>query len=73
MTVVILDFQFKILLFFIYKSPSYFLPSFESTGLLVQDKKFKIDFQDGCHLGFSMKDFSYLVESHLCNSPVTFN
>ena len=26
-----------------------FLPSFESTGLSVQEKKRKIDFQDGCH------------------------
>ena len=26
--------------------------SFESTGLLIQEKKFKIDFQDGGHLGF---------------------
>ena len=35
--------------------PRYFLPSFESIGLLVQEKKWKIDFQDGCHyshLGF---------------------
>ena len=37
-------------LFFIYKSPRCFLPSFESTGLSVQ--KGKIDFQDGHHLGF---------------------
>ena len=33
----------------IYKSPKYFLPSFKSTGLSVQEKKRKIDFQDGCH------------------------
>ena len=33
----------------IYKSPKCFLPSFESTGLSVQEKKQKIDFQDGCH------------------------
>ena len=26
-----------------------FLPSFESTGLSVQEKNRKIDFQDGCH------------------------
>ena len=37
--------------FFIYKSPRYFLPSFESIGLSVQ-KKGKIDFQDGRHPGF---------------------
>ena len=39
-------------LFLIYKSPRCFLPSFESIGLSVQKKKRKIDFQDGCHLGF---------------------
>ena len=41
--------------FFIYKSPRYFIPSFESAGFLVQEKEFKIDFQDGGHgdhLGF---------------------
>ena len=35
----------------IYKSPKCFLPSFKSTGLLVQEKKRKIDFQDGGHAG----------------------
>ena len=42
-------------LFFIYKSPRCFLPSFESIGLSVQKKKGIIDFQDGRHslnLGF---------------------
>ena len=39
-------------LFFIYKSPRCFLPSFESIGLSAQKKKGKIDFQDGHHLGF---------------------
>ena len=39
-------------LFFIYKSPRCFLPSFESIGLSVQKKKGKIHFQDGRHLGF---------------------
>ena len=29
-----------------------FLASLESIGLLVQEKKRKIDFQDGGHLGF---------------------
>ena len=41
--------------FFIYKSPRCFLPSFESIGLLVQEKKQTIYFQDGghvVHLGF---------------------
>ena len=44
-------------LFFIYKSPRCFLASLESIGLSVQEKKRKIDFQDGCHggyLGFPM-------------------
>ena len=48
----ILDFQsarFK--LFLIYKSPRCFLASLESSGLSVQEKKQKIDFQDGCHGG----------------------
>ena len=39
----------------IYKSPQYFLPSFESVGLYIQEKKFKIDFQDGSHPGFLIK------------------
>ena len=30
----------------------YFLPSFETTGLSVQETKGKIDFQDGGHPGF---------------------
>ena len=34
----------RFLLFLIYKSPQYFSPSFESTGLSVQEKKLKIDF-----------------------------
>ena len=38
-------------LFLIYESPQCFLPSFESTGLSVQEKRRKIDFQDGCHGG----------------------
>ena len=32
-------------------SPECFLPSFESNGPSVQEKKRKIDFQDGCHGG----------------------
>ena len=31
-----------------------FLPSFKSVGLLVQEKKQKVDFQDGGHLGFQI-------------------
>ena len=41
--------------FFIYKSPRCFLLSFKSVSLSVQEKKGKIDFQDGhhgSHLGF---------------------
>ena len=37
------------------KSPWYFLPSLESIGLLAQEMKWKVDFQDGghgSHLGF---------------------
>ena len=33
-------------------SPQCFLPSFKSVGFSVQEKKRKIDFQDGGHLGF---------------------
>ena len=55
----ILDFQSECLAFFlIYKSPWYFLSNFESLGLSIQEKKFKIDFQDGIcrrHLGFLIK------------------
>ena len=45
----LLSARFKLLL--IYESPQCFLPSFESTGLSVQEKRRKIDFQDGCHGG----------------------
>ena len=38
----------------IYKSPKCFLSSFKSVGLSVQEKKWKKDFQDGSHLGFSI-------------------
>ena len=49
----ILDFRSApFYLFFIYKSPRCFLASLESIGFLVQEKKRKIDFQDGGHLGF---------------------
>ena len=51
-----LDFRSaRFYLFLIYKSPQWFLPSLESVGLSVQEKKRKIDFQDGGqggHLGF---------------------
>ena len=42
-----------ILAIFIYKSPRSFLPSVKSIGLSVQEKKWKIDFQDGDQLLFS--------------------
>ena len=42
----------KILAIFDLQATQCFLPSFESTGLSVQEKKRKIDFQDGGHLGF---------------------
>ena len=32
-----------------------FLPSFKSSGLSVQEKKPKIDFQDSVHLGFPIR------------------
>ena len=44
----ILDFwSEQFYLFLIYKSPRRLLPSFKSIGLSVQEKKRKIDFQDG--------------------------
>ena len=42
-------------LFLIYKLLWYFLPSFKSNGLSVQEMKFNLDFYDGCHLGFLIK------------------
>ena len=41
-----------ILAIFDLQSPQCFLASLESIGLSVQEKKRKIDFQDGGHLGF---------------------
>ena len=43
-----------ILAIFIYNISQYFLPSFKSNGLSVQEVKFKTDFQDG-HVGFSIR------------------
>ena len=37
---------------FSYSSPRCFLSSFMTSGLWFQEKKQKIDFQDGGHLGF---------------------
>ena len=74
----ILDFRSaQFWLFFIYKSPRCFLASLESIGLSVQEKKRKIDFQDGGHGGhlgfpigmilaiFDLQDASYQVSSQL--------
>ena len=48
--VAILDFlSARFYLFLIYKSPRCFQASLESIGLSVQEKKRKIDFQDGGH------------------------
>ena len=48
----ILDFPSEpFYLFLIYMSRRCFLPSFESVGLLVQEKTRKIDFHDGRHGG----------------------
>ena len=50
--VAILDFQSaRFSLFLIYKSSKCFLVSLEAIGLSVQEKKRKIDFQDGGHGG----------------------
>ena len=55
----ILDFQSELFkLYLIYKSPGCFLPSYETNGLSVQEKKQKTDFQDGSHgghLGFPIR------------------
>ena len=52
----ILDFRSKrFLLVLIYKVPRYILTGFDSVGLSVQEKKCKIELQNGglgCHLGF---------------------
>ena len=40
-----------ILAMLIYKSPRFFSPGLDSVDLSVQNKKFKIDFQDGGHGG----------------------
>ena len=59
----------KILAIFDLQVTRSFLQTLESIGLSVQEKKPKIDFQDGCHGGhlrFSISnDFSYfLFTSH---------
>ena len=47
------------------KSPRCFLPNFKSIGLWVQEKKQKIDFQDGRHgrhLGFPIRMISAVFD-----------
>ena len=57
--VAILDFQSeRFSLFLIYKSSRCSLPSLKSISLSIQEKKQKIDFQDGRigrHLGFPIR------------------
>ena len=64
----ILDFQSeRSNLLFVYKLPQYFLPSFDSVGLLVQEKKSKIDCQDGGkggHLGFCIGKILAMFDLH---------
>ena len=58
--------------FLIYKSPWCFLPSFESIGLSVQEKKWKIDFQDsrhGGHLGFPIRTILALFDLQVTLMP----
>ena len=57
------------------RSPDY-QKSFESTGLLVQEKKFNIDFQDGghgSHLGFQSEWLAMAANSHFENIFTVFN
>ena len=65
--VAILDFQSEqfFFLFFIYQSPQSFLLRFELIGLSIQEKKRKIDFQDGHHgsqLGFPIRTFFFIFD-----------
>ena len=56
------------LAFFIYKSPRCCLPSLESIGLLIQEKKRKIDFRGGrhgVHLGFSIETILAVFNLHV--------
>ena len=49
-----------------YKSPRCFRPNFQSIGFSVQEKKQKIEFQDGCHgghLGFPIRKILVIVWS----------
>ena len=54
-----------------------FLPSFKSIGLLVQEKKRKINFQDGCHsghLGFLIRTILAIFDLQITRMlPIKFN
>ena len=52
-------------IFFISKSPRYFLPNFKSIGISIQEIKFKIDFQDsghGSHFEFPIETISAIFD-----------
>ena len=53
-----IDFWWKqFQLFLIYKLPWYVLPCFDSTGISIQEKKFKTDFQKMAILDFESEQF----------------
>ena len=52
----------------LYRSPDY-QTSFESNGLLVQEKTFIIDFQDGSHHGLPIRMILILPMKFLVNGP----
>ena len=72
---VILDFwSERFCLLLIYKSPRYFLPSSKSISLSVQEKKFKIDFQDGVrssHFGFLNVTILAIFDLYVAPIPPT--
>ena len=55
--------------FFIYKSPRCFLAGLESIGLSVQEKKRKIDFQYGGHLGFPISRILAIFDLQVTPMP----
>ena len=73
--VTILDFWSEWLkLLLIYKSPLYFLSNFESMGLSIQEKKFRIDFQDGncgSHLLFPTGTILAIFDLQVTSMPLT--
>ena len=48
----------------LYRSLDY-QTSFESNSLKVQEKKFNIDFQDGGHLGFSIRMILAIIDQQV--------